>query len=132
MADIPFRTHNNTGVTVTTTITVTPTVYNPDNSVVCVLSPETFDVTILPFQTGCPGDIETDILNAAQCSVSVTTVNPSFSSCVDPNDFTWAMTGATTGSGTGFVGTRDFPWELPQSHTQQQTVSEPPPSALLM
>ena len=108
MADIPFTTHNNTGATVTTTITVTPTVYNPDNSVVCILTPETFNVTILPYLIECPDDIVTDILNPAQCSVSVTTSNPSYNSCVSPGDFSWAMTGATTGTGSGFVGTHEF------------------------
>ncbi len=108
MADIPFTTHNNTGATVTTTITVTPTVYNPDNSVVCILTPETFNITILPYLIECPDDIDLDIVNPALCSLSITTENPTYNNCVSPGDFTWTMTGATTGSGNGFVGTHEF------------------------
>ena len=108
IGEIPFVAHNNTANQVVSTITVIPVVYGSDGSVACDLEPEVYDITILPYTIDCPDEIEADIVNPALCRLSITTENPTYNNCVSPSDFGWSMTGATTGSGIGFIGERDF------------------------
>ncbi|HOR10599.1 MAG TPA: HYR domain-containing protein, partial [Bacteroidales bacterium] len=108
IGEIPLVAHNNTSNQIVSTITVIPVVYEANGNLACELEPEEYDVTILPYAIVCPDDIEADITNPALCNISITTENPTYSNCVSPTDFSWSMTGATTGSGTGFVGTREF------------------------
>mgnify|MGYP002682191372 FL=1 len=104
--------YNNTGAPVTTTIMVTPTIYNNNGTINCTLSPETFNVTINPFQIVCPSNIGPVDNTSEQCYATVTTPNPTFIGTCTANRITWQLTGATVanspGTGINYVGTRNF------------------------
>jgi hypothetical protein len=101
----------NVGVT-TITYTVTD---SSGNVTTC-----SFDITITSKpEIECPGDITTNT-DADVCTASLDPGYPTLLSGVEPIDWTWEMTGATTGSGTGIpitpnpyefnVGTTTITW----------------------
>ncbi|MDI9563124.1 MAG: HYR domain-containing protein [Bacteroidota bacterium] len=115
-ATIPFTVINNTDAPVTTTISVTPGVYNnagpPPSGFVCNLTPQTFTVTINPFRIVCPSNIGPVNNKGGQCYASVATPDPTFIGNCTANKITWQLTGATVANsfstGINYVGTRNF------------------------
>jgi uncharacterized repeat protein (TIGR01451 family) len=107
----PFTMHNTTDAIVTTTISITPSLYDPpgppSGALQCSLESETFNVTIYPFKIACPEDIE-QVTDPGYCIAQVAIPNIVWV----PNSCTstvyWNMSGATTGAGSGNMGTRTF------------------------
>ncbi|MDA3853637.1 MAG: HYR domain-containing protein, partial [Bacteroidales bacterium] len=58
--------------------------------------------TVSPVSTMCPANV------AGICSTSYDPIDPEFSDNCTIREVTWAMTGATTASGAGYVGWFDF------------------------
>lgn len=106
-ADIPYTVQNPTNANVTTTIYVTPTLYNSNGTVYCNLTPQSFNVTIRPFMLACPSDITANT-SPGSCTAQVSIPNIQWvpNSCT--STVTWTLSGATTGTGTGNMGTRTF------------------------
>ncbi len=106
-ADIPYTVRNTTNATVTTNILITPTVYYNNGTVNCILPTEKVSVTIRPFMLQCPSDITVDN-TPGSCSAQVPIPNIQWvpNSCT--STVNWTLSGATTGTGTGNMGTRTF------------------------
>ncbi len=106
-ADIPYTVRNTTNATVTTNILITPTVYYNNGTVNCILPTEKVSVTIRPFMLQCPNDIEVNN-TPGSCSAQVPIPNIQWvpNSCT--STVNWTLSGATTGTGTGNMGTRTF------------------------
>jgi len=101
-ASIFFTVYNNTADTVTTTISVTPGVYesvpDPFGPLICNLTPVTFDVTILPYQILCPANM-VGVADPNTCAAKIINIpNPVMVGGCDMNNLTWSLTGATTGN----------------------------------
>ncbi len=71
-------------------------------AVVCNLSPETYEITIFPFQIFCPNDIITNIENSSN-AIYPYHQPPTFADC-EYETIRWEMSGATEGTSDGFVG----------------------------
>ncbi|PKP29514.1 MAG: hypothetical protein CVU00_15245, partial [Bacteroidetes bacterium HGW-Bacteroidetes-17] len=106
-ADIPYTVRNTTNATVTTNLLITPIVYYENGTVNCILPTETVPVTIRPFMLQCPSDITANNATGS-CSAQVAIPNIQWvtNSCI--STVNWTMSGATTASGTGNMGTRTF------------------------
>jgi len=106
-ASINFTVNNSTDSQVTTTITVSPIIYNSNGTVYCELTSETYDVTIRPIKLDCIEDIEA-YTSSSSCDAQVSIPNFTWvsNSCTDT--IHWTMSGATTGSDTGNIGTKTF------------------------
>ncbi|HSU27677.1 MAG TPA: HYR domain-containing protein, partial [Chitinophagaceae bacterium] len=68
----------------------------------------TFTVTVVDDKdptVNCPGNMN---VTGTTCTKSIPTTNPTYSDNCGVTSFTWVMTGATTGSGSGNVGSRIF------------------------
>ncbi len=111
-ATIPFTVYNATNAPVTTAITIIPGVYDnagpPPSGFVCNLTPQTFTVTIDPFKIVCPSNIGPVNNSADQCYATVATPNPTFLGSCGASSIAWQLTGATTGSGTNYLGPTNF------------------------
>lgn len=106
-ADIPLSVSNTTASAVTTTIWVTPTVYNSDGSIYCSIDPVSFSVTINPFKINQPSNLTANNTSGS-CAASVTVPNPTYVGSCTASSLAWTLAGATTGSGSGNIGTRSF------------------------
>jgi hypothetical protein len=91
----------NIGVT-----TITYSGSNGGDPVTC-----SFTVTVADNTTAtisCPADINNTQNGLNKCSAVINTPNPNTSGNCSVAQLSWTMSGATTGSGTGFVGTQTF------------------------
>ena len=104
---IDFTLYNNTNTQVITPIVITPIVYNNNGSVYCTMSPVIRNVTINPFHFLCQSNIVATTTPGA-CSVSLNIPNFQWVTNSCTSTINWTMTGATTGSGTGNIGTYIF------------------------
>jgi hypothetical protein len=90
----------------TTTVTYTATDANGNVSATCSFNVIVTDNTAPTF-VSCPSSI-TSVTNSAGCTGNVTTVNPVVTDNCSLSSLTWALSGATTGSGTNYVGLHNF------------------------
>lgn len=95
----PLTTQNNTNATVTTQITITPSVYNfpgpPSGAFLCSTSPQILNVTIRPRPVATATALENTICNGSGANIQVT------GNITDANmTFSWTRNNTTNVSGT--------------------------------
>lgn len=90
----------------TTTVTYTATDAAGNVSATCSFNVVVTDNTA-PVFVSCPSSITT-ATNSAGCTANVTTANPLISDNCNLGSLTWTLSGATTGSGTNYVGLHNF------------------------
>jgi len=95
----PLTTQNNTNATVTTQITITPSVYNfpgpPSGAFLCSTSPQILNVTIRPRPVATANALESTICNGSGANIQVT------GNITDANmTFSWTRNNTTNVSGT--------------------------------
>lgn len=95
----PLTTQNNTNATVTTQITITPSVYNfpgpPSGAFLCSTSPQILNVTIRPRPVATATALENTICNGSGANIQVT------GNITDANmTFSWTRNNTTNVTGT--------------------------------